>query len=82
MNRLESKAAGLRTRVEGKMAAADQRSKAVMDFQHRRQEVEEAKLLRLRSLRLAKEATDRDAAATAAAALSPSAASTRRRKKP
>ncbi len=84
MNRLESKAAGLRQRVErrleNKFAAADQRSKEVMDFQRRRQEAEEAKLLRLRSLRLAKEAVDRDAATKAAAEISPSATRTRRRK--
>lgn len=54
-------------RLEGKFAKADARSKEVMDFQRRRQEAEEAKLLRLKALRLAKEETDRVEAADAAA---------------
>ena len=55
------------SRLQGRLAKADSRSKDVMDFQRRRQEAEEAKLLRLKSLRLAKEETDRAEAADAAA---------------
>ena len=64
-------------RLESRLAKADARSKDVMDFQRRRREAEEAKMLRLKSLRLAKEETDRQAAAAAA----PSAPPRRHRKK-
>ena len=56
---------GVTHRLESRLAKADARSKDVMDFQRRRREAEEAKMLRLKSLRLAKEATDREAAAAA-----------------
>ncbi len=56
---------GIEQRLENRFAKADARSKEVMDFQRRRREAEEAKMLRLKSLRLAKEATDREAAAAA-----------------
>jgi len=68
-------------RAEGRFAKADQRSKDVMDFQRRRQEAEEAKMARLKSLRLAKEATDREAAAEEAARVAQSAPPPRVRRK-
>ena len=68
-------------RLEGRLAKADARSKDVMDFQRRRRETEEAKLLRLKSLRLAKEATDRVEAADAAAKAAELAPASRSRSK-
>ena len=81
-----SKAADARQRAEAKFTKAKQRDEEVMDFQRRRQEAEEAKLLRLRSLRLAKEAADREnrAKAKAEAEAAPSAGKGRpgRRRQP
>ena len=63
----------------------DQQRLDVMDYQRRIHEAETAKLIRLRGLRLAKEATDREAEARAAleAAATPEAKRKRvRRAKP
>jgi hypothetical protein len=68
-------------RAEGKFAKADQRSKDVMDFQRRRQEAEEGKMMRLKSLRLAKESADREAAAQEAARVAQLAPAPRPRRK-
>lgn len=56
-----------RQRAEDRLIKSKRRDEEVMDFQRRRQGAEEAKLTRLRSLRLAKEATDREALAKAKA---------------
>jgi len=58
-----SKSSEARLRAEDKFAKANRRDAEVMDFQRRIREDEEAKLLRLRSLRLAKEAADRESLA-------------------
>ena len=85
MEQRSSKAAearrGVAQRLEGRVAKADQRSKDVMDFQRRRREAEEAKMLRLKSLRLAKEETDRQAAEVASQAAALSAPPRRHKKK-
>jgi hypothetical protein len=59
---------------QARFAQADARAKEVMDFHRRRQEAEEAKMQHLKSLRLAKEAADREEVArkvSLAAAQSP-----------
>ena len=62
---------GIGQRLGPRFAKPDARSKDVMDFQRRRQEAEEAKMQRLKSLRLAKEASDREEAARAAQSAPP-----------
>ena len=56
-----------RQRAEDRLNKSKRRDEEVMDFQKRRQGTEEAKLTRLRSLRLAKEAADRETLAQAKA---------------
>jgi hypothetical protein len=56
-----SKNASVRRRAEDKFAKAKQRDMDVMGHQRQLQQAEAAKLIRLRALRLAKEAADRDA---------------------
>jgi hypothetical protein len=63
----ESKNAETRRRAEQKFAKAKQREQDVMSFQRQAQQVEAAKIERLRALRLAKEASDRVALALAEA---------------
>ena len=62
-----SKNASVRRRVEDKFAKAKQRDMDVMGHQRQLQQAEAAKLIRLRALRLAKEAADKDALAKAEA---------------
>jgi hypothetical protein len=62
-----SKNAETRRRAEQKFAKAKQRDQDVMNFQRQAQQAEAAKFQRLRALRLAKEASDRDALALAKA---------------
>ncbi|MFI5018962.1 MAG: hypothetical protein ACHQHK_13520 [Dongiales bacterium] len=62
-----SKNASVRRRAEDKFAKAKQRDMDVMGHQRQLQQAEAAKLIRLRALRLAKEAADRDALAKAEA---------------
>jgi predicted acylesterase/phospholipase RssA len=71
-----------RQRAEDRLIKSKRRDEEVMDFQKRRQGAEEAKLTRLRSLRLAKEAVDREALAKAKAeeAAQPPVKRTRRAK--
>ncbi len=57
-----SKSEEARRRAEEKFAKDKRRDEEVMTFQRQIQEAEAAKLLRLRALRLAKEAADREAA--------------------
>ena len=61
-----SKKAAARQRSEDRFAKNRQRDLDVMDLQRRIHEAETAKLIRLRGLRLAKEATDREAEARSA----------------
>jgi len=56
-----------RQRAEDRLIKSKRRDEEVMDFQKRRQGAEEAKLTRLRTLRLAKEAADRETLAKAKA---------------
>ena len=63
-----SKNAETRRRAEEKFAKAKQRDQDVMSFQRQAQQAEAAKIQRLRALRLAKEAADRDALVLAEAA--------------
>ncbi len=56
-----SKNAETRRRAEQKFAKAKQREEDIMSFQRQAQQAEAAKFQRLRALRLAKEASDRDA---------------------
>jgi hypothetical protein len=79
-----SKAAEARQRAEGKFAKAKKRDAEVMDFQRQRQNAEQAKLQRLRALRLAKEAVDREslAKAEAEAALTAPKVKLRKARKP
>jgi hypothetical protein len=62
-----SKNASVRRRAEDKFAKAKQRDMDVMGHQRQLQQAEAAKLIRLRALRLAKEAADKDALAKAEA---------------
>jgi hypothetical protein len=62
-----SKNAETRRRAEEKFAKAKQREQDIVSFQRQVQQAEEAKFARLRALRLAKEASDRDALALAEA---------------
>ena len=55
-----SKKAEVRRRAEENFAKATQRDQDVMVYQHQMQQAEVDKLLRLRALRLAKEAADKD----------------------
>ena len=72
-----------RQRAEDRLIKSKRRDEEVMDFQKRRQGAEEAKLTRLRSLRLAKEAVDRETLAKAKAEEAAQAAPKRtRRPKP
>lgn len=63
-----SKNAETRRRAEEKFAKAKQREQDVMSIQRQAQQAEAAKFERLRALRLAKEAADRDALVLAEAA--------------
>lgn len=56
-----------RQRAEDRLIKSKRRDEEVMDFQRRRLGAEEAKLTRLRSLRLAKETADRESLAKAKA---------------
>ena len=62
---------GTGQRSRAQFPKVDGRSKEALDIQRRRQEDEEAKLQRLKSLRLAKEASDREEAAKAAQSAPP-----------
>jgi hypothetical protein len=62
-----SKNAETRRRAEEKFAKAKQREQDVMSIQRQAQQAETAKFERLRALRLAKEAADRDAVVLAEA---------------
>ena len=62
---------GIGQRSKAQFPKGDARSKEAMDIQRRRQEDEEAKLKRLKSLRLAKEASDREEVAKAAQSAPP-----------
>jgi hypothetical protein len=66
-----SKKAASRQRSEDRFTKIKQRDVDVMDHQRRIHEAETAKLIRLRGLRLAKEAADREAEARAEPQLSP-----------
>ena len=79
-----SKASEARQRAEDKFAKTKKRDAEVMDFQRQRQNAEQAKLQRLRTLRLAKEAADREslAKAEAQAALTAPKAKPRKAKRP
>lgn len=63
-----SKNAETRRRAEEKFAKAKQREQDAVSFQRQAQQAEAAKFERLRALRLAKEAADRDALVLAEAA--------------
>ena len=76
-----SKNAETRRRAEEKFAKAKQRDQDVMSFQRQAQQAEAAKIQRLRALRLAKEAADRDALVLAEAAEKPKPAKRARRPK-
>ena len=65
MEQQGSKASEARQRAEDKFAKAKKRDAEVMDFQRQRQEAEQSKFHRLRALRLAKEAADRESLAKA-----------------
>ena len=58
-------------KIRAKVAAANRRAQEVMEFQRRRAEAEEAKFKRLRSLRLAKEAADKEELANSPSATAP-----------
>jgi hypothetical protein len=58
-----SKISAARQRAEEKFAKAEQRDAEIRAIHRQRQDAEAAKLVRLRSLRLAKEATERVEAA-------------------
>ena len=79
-----SKAFEARQRAEDKFTKAKKRDTEVMDFQRQRQNAEEAKFQRLRALRLAKEAADREtqAKADAEAALTAPKAKPRKARPP
>ena len=79
-----SKAFEARQRAEDKFTKAKKRDAEVMSFQRQRQDAEEAKFLRLRALRLAKEAADRESLAKfeAEAALAAPKAKPRKAKRP
>jgi len=76
-----SKNAETRRRAEEKFAKAKQREQDVMSIQRQAQQAEAAKFQRLRALRLAKEAADRDAVVPADAAEKPKPAKRARRPK-
>ena len=71
--------ASARQRSEDRFTRNQQRNLDVMDYQRRIHEAETAKLIRLRGLRLAKEAADREAEVRAA--LEAAAASGPKRKR-
>jgi hypothetical protein len=71
-----------RQRAEDKFTKATRRDAEIMGIHRRHWEAEEAKMLPLRSLRLAKEAGDREALANAQAELSPGKGKSRRSKQP
>ena len=79
-----SKAFAARQRAEDKFAKAKKRDAEVMKFQRQRQDAEQTKLQRLRALRLAKEAADREnlAKVEAEAALAEPKAKPRKAKRP
>lgn len=79
-----SKSSEARQRAEDKFAKAKKRDAEVMDFQRQRQDAEQSKLQRLRALRLAKEAADREtlAKAEAEAALAAPKGKPRKAKRP
>ena len=64
---MSSKDSEVRRRAEEKFAKARQREDDVMNSQRQIQQAEAAKLVRLRALRMAKEAAEKQAAETAAA---------------
>lgn len=75
-----SKAFEARQRAEDKFAKSKKRDAEVMNFQRQRQDAEQTKLQRLRALRLAKEATDRESLAKAEAEAALAAPKTKPRK--
>jgi hypothetical protein len=79
-----SKALEARQRADDKFAKAKKRDAEVMNLQRQHQNAEQAKLQRLRALRLAKEAADREnlAKLEAEAALTRPKAKLRRTKRP
>ena len=79
-----SKVFEARQRAEDKFAKANKRDAEVMDLQRQRQNAEQAKLQRLRALRLAKEAADRESLVKAEAetALTAPKAKPRKTKRP
>ncbi len=76
-----SKNAETRRRAEEKFAKAKQREQDVLSIQRQAQQAEAAKFQRLRALRLAKEAADKDAVVPADAAEKPKPATRARRPK-
>ena len=64
---MSSKDSEARRRAEEKFVKARQREDDVMNSQRQLQQAEAAKLVRLRALRMAKEAAEKQAAETAAA---------------
>lgn len=79
-----SKSFEARQRAEDKFTKAKKRDAEVMNFQRQRQDAEQTKLVRLRALRLAKEAADRESQAKveAEAALAAPKAKPRKAKRP
>jgi hypothetical protein len=67
----EARNAEARRRGEEKFAKAKRRDTDIMEYQRQIQAAETAKFIRLRALRLAKEAADKQAAEAAAAAAPP-----------
>lgn len=67
MSDMASNDSEVRRRAEEKFAKAQQRESDIMNSQRQLQKVEADKLVRLRTLRLAKEAAEKQAAETAAA---------------
>ena len=79
-----SKSSEARLRAEDKFAKAQKRDAEVMDLQRQRRDAEQSKFQRLRALRLAKEAADRESLAKvqAEAALAAPKAKPRKAKRP
>ena len=77
---MSSKDSEARRRAEEKFVKARQREDDVMNSQRQLQQAEAAKLVRLRALRLAKEAAEKQAAETAAAEASAAGAPAKARR--
>ena len=77
---MSSKDSEARRRAEEKFVKAQQREHDVMNSQRQLQQAEAAKLVRLRALRLAKEAAEKQAAEAAAAEASAAGAPAKARR--